>query len=75
MPLVAWKLIATQDRVLYSPERLAKIGEEAAKSNSVFSMNDRMGLLNDIYALANASFGKLSAALTLTNNLRNETEC
>jgi hypothetical protein len=34
-----------------------------------------MGLINDIFALANATFGKLSAALTLTNDFKHEKEC
>ena len=63
------------DRVLYSPERLDKIGAEAAKKDSLFTMNDRMGLVNDVFALSNAGFGKVSAALTLVQNFRQEEEC
>ena len=63
------------DRVLYSPERLAKIAEEAAKSNSVFSLDDRMGLVHDSMALSKAGLAKVSGALDLVNTLRNEKEC
>lgn len=68
-----WDILS--DRVLYSPERLDKIGAEAAKKDSSFTMNDRMGLVNDIFALSNAGFGKVSAALALIQNLRQEEEC
>lgn len=61
-------------RVLYSPERLDKIGAEAAKKDSLFTLNDRLGLVNDVFALSNAGFGKVSAALTLIDNLRHEEE-
>ena len=63
------------DRVLYSPERLALIGSEAAKENSVFSLNDRIGLVHDAFALGKAGFLKLSSALNLVQNLRHEQEC
>ena len=52
-----------------------KIGVEAAKKDSLFSMNDRMGLVNDVFALSFAGFGKTSAALNLVNNLHQEEEC
>lgn len=62
-------------RVLYSPERLAKIAAEAAKNNSCFSLNDRIGLVYDAMALAKAGFAKVSSALTLMDILRrNEKE-
>ncbi|KAH8117511.1 peptidase family M1-domain-containing protein [Phellopilus nigrolimitatus] len=61
-------------RVLYSPERLAKIGAEAAKKDSVFSLDDRIGLVNDVFALSNAGFGNVSVALALIQNLRHEEE-
>lgn len=63
------------DRVLYEPDVLDKTGEEAAKKGSIFSLNDRMGLVNDVYALSNAGFQKVSSALALLNNLRQEEEC
>lgn len=63
-------------RVLYTPERLAKIAEEAAKPNnqSSFTLDDRIGLVHDAMALSKAGLAKLSSALTLVNLLRNEKE-
>ncbi|THH28051.1 hypothetical protein EUX98_g6136 [Antrodiella citrinella] len=61
-------------RVLYSTERLDKIAEEAAKANSIFSLEDRMGLLMDAPALAQAGYVKTSSSLSLVNKLREETE-
>lgn len=63
------------DRVLYSPERLASIGTEAAKGDAVFSLRDRIGLVHDAYALAQAGFSKVSSALTLVHTLKDEKEC
>ncbi|KAF5326661.1 hypothetical protein D9619_004256 [Psilocybe cf. subviscida] len=61
-------------RVLYTPERLRKIAEEAGKPNSVFTLDDRMGLIQDSFALAQAGFAKLSSSLTLVNLWKGETE-
>lgn len=63
-------------RVLYTPERLAKIAAEASKQEgtSVFSLNDRIGLVHDAMALSKAGFAKLSSALTLIDGLKGETE-
>ncbi|KAG9049074.1 Aminopeptidase 2 mitochondrial [Tulasnella sp. UAMH 9824] len=61
-------------RVAYTPERLKKIGEEAAKENSVFSLEDRMGLVSDALILAKAGISQTSAALDLINSLKNEKE-
>jgi hypothetical protein len=65
------------DRVLYTPERLAKIASEAAKQEgtSVFSLNDRIGLVHDAMALSKAGLAKLSSAMTLVDGLKGETEC
>jgi len=65
------------DRVLYTPERVAKIAAEAAKPDgtSVFSLNDRIGLVHDAIALSKAGLAKLSSALTLLDGLKGETEC
>lgn len=63
-------------RVLYSPERLASIAQEAAKkSGSAFSLNDRIGLVHDAMALAKSGHLKVSAALEMVNILRGEEEC
>ncbi|ETW82731.1 Metallo peptidase M1 [Heterobasidion irregulare TC 32-1] len=61
-------------RVLYTPERLAAIAQEAARADSVFSLNDRIGLVHDAMALAKAGFLDVSAALTLVHILREERE-
>jgi aminopeptidase 2 len=60
---------------LYTPERLRKIAEEAGKPESVFTLDDRMGLIQDSFALAQAGFAKLSSSLTLVNLWKGETEC
>ncbi|KAL1709873.1 hypothetical protein EV121DRAFT_252475 [Schizophyllum commune] len=60
--------------VLYTPERLAAIGQEAAKVDSLFTLDDRMGLVFDAFATSKAGLSKLSSSLTLVNLLRNEKE-
>lgn len=62
------------DRVAYEPERLKQLGEWAARKNSVFSLEDRMGLVSDAMVLAKAGIGKTSAALDLIEKLHNEEE-
>ncbi|TIB62326.1 hypothetical protein E3P77_03857 [Wallemia ichthyophaga] len=72
-----WKLNAETAgvyRVLYSPERLAKLGIEASKSDSSFSLNDRIGLVNDAFVLAKAGNGPTSGALGFISQLKNEKE-
>ncbi|SJX60857.1 probable AAP1-alanine/arginine aminopeptidase [Sporisorium reilianum f. sp. reilianum] len=59
-------------RVAYSPERLAKLGEEAARPNSAFSLEDRVGLVTDAFTLASAGYGKTSGGLSLAKALRND---
>lgn len=61
--------------MLYTTERLAKISAEVAKENSVFTLDDRLGLVHDSFALSKAGLSKLSSSLTLIDNLRNEKEC
>ncbi|KAF6764898.1 leucyl aminopeptidase [Ephemerocybe angulata] len=61
-------------RVLYTPERLVKIAEEAGKKDSIFGVNDRVGLVHDYLALSKAGLAKLSSALTVVDKLRNDTE-
>lgn len=64
------------DRVLYEPSRLAKIAEEAARDNSIFTLNDRLGLVYDCVALSKAGLAKLSTALNLINIVgKKEREC
>lgn len=63
-------------RVLYTPERLASIAQEAAKkTGSAFSLNDRIGLVHDAMALAKSGHLKVSAALQMVDILRGEEEC
>ena len=60
---------------MYTPDRLALIAKEAAKEGSVFSLDDRLGLINDVMALSKAGQAKLSSALTLIDSWRGEKEC
>jgi len=57
-------------RVLYTPARFLAIGREAVKENSIFSLDDRIGLVHDAFALAKASYLSLSAALNFVYELR-----
>ncbi|KAK7443528.1 Aminopeptidase 2 mitochondrial [Stygiomarasmius scandens] len=59
---------------MYTSDRLSKITAEVAKPNSVFSLEDRIGLINDSMALSKAALTKLSGALTLIDALRQEEE-
>ncbi|KDQ20056.1 hypothetical protein BOTBODRAFT_62421 [Botryobasidium botryosum FD-172 SS1] len=61
-------------RVAYSPERLVKLGDEAARENSAFSTEDRMGLVSDAFELAKSGVSKTSGALGLIDKLRSEKE-
>ncbi|KAG9123895.1 Aminopeptidase 2 mitochondrial [Ceratobasidium sp. 392] len=72
-----WKLNAGTVgvfRTAYTPERLAKLGEEAARENSAFGLEDRVGLVSDAMVLARAGYGKTSGGLSLISCLRGETE-
>lgn len=62
------------DRVLYAPERLVTIAKEAVKEDSVFSLEDRIGLVYDAVALARAGYLDVSAVLSLLDVFRNEEE-
>lgn len=61
--------------MLYGPSVTAKISAEAAKPDSVFKLNDRIGLVLDSVALAQAGFSDTSSMFTLINGLRGEGEC
>ncbi|KAJ6623433.1 leucyl aminopeptidase [Mycena sp. CBHHK59/15] len=61
-------------RVLYTPERLAKMAIEAAKDNTAFSLDDRIGILYDVMALSRAGLSKLSDTLTVIDIWSNEKE-
>ncbi|KAL5636049.1 hypothetical protein ACGC1H_004760 [Rhizoctonia solani] len=72
-----WKLNAGTVgvfRTAYTPDRLTKLGEEAARSGSVFGLEDRVGLVSDAMVLARAGYGKTSGGLNLISGLRDETE-
>jgi aminopeptidase 2 len=61
-------------RVAYSPERLSKLGEEAAKQGSGFTTEDRIGLVSDATTLARAGYSKTSGGLNLISKLSGEEE-
>ncbi|KAG9085108.1 Aminopeptidase 2 mitochondrial [Ceratobasidium sp. UAMH 11750] len=72
-----WKLNAGTVgvfRTAYTPERLVKLGEEAARENSAFGLEDRVGLVSDAMVLARAGYGKTSGGLSVISRLRGETE-
>jgi len=60
---------------LYTPARFSAIAREAAKVNPIFSQNDRIGLVHDVFALAKAGYLLPSAALNLVHELRGNKEC
>ncbi|GAA6002057.1 hypothetical protein JCM10207_003055 [Rhodosporidiobolus poonsookiae] len=61
-------------RTLYSTSRLSKIGDEAGKPDSAFSLADRMGLVQDAASLASAGYARTSDSLTLLSKMTGETE-
>ena len=61
--------------MLYSPEITTKISAEAAKPGSIFSLNDRIGLVIDSVALAKAGFSGTGSVFTLIDVLREGKEC
>ncbi|KZT63496.1 hypothetical protein DAEQUDRAFT_747814 [Daedalea quercina L-15889] len=72
-----WKLNAgtvTFYRVLYPPEQLVKIGMEAARATSPFSVEDCIGLIDDAFSLSKAGYSDVSSALALMEVLHNELE-
>jgi len=55
---------------------MVKIAEEAAKEDSVFSLNDRMGVVYDAVSLSKAGLEEVSSALALIDVIgKNEKEC
>ena len=61
-------------RVSYVPEVLNQLGVWATAKNSPFSVEDRMGLVNDAITLAKAGTSSTSGALDLIAVLKSETE-
>lgn len=51
------------------------IAKEAAKENSVFSTEDRVGLVYDALALAKAGYLEVSSMLALFDAFRNDKDC
>ncbi|KAL1704750.1 hypothetical protein EV121DRAFT_205123 [Schizophyllum commune] len=60
--------------VLYTPERLAKIGQEAAKEGSLFTLDDRLGIVHDAFATSKAGLATLSSALDVVSALKDTRE-
>ncbi|KAL1682431.1 hypothetical protein EV122DRAFT_274196 [Schizophyllum commune] len=60
--------------VLYTPERLAKIAQEAAKEGSLFTLDDRLGIVHDAFATSKAGLATLSSALDVVNALKDTRE-
>ncbi|CUA73079.1 hypothetical protein RSOLAG22IIIB_05144 [Rhizoctonia solani] len=61
-------------RTAYTPERLSKLGEEAARPGSAFRLEDRVELVSDAMVLARAGYGKTSGGLDLISHLHDENE-
>ena len=61
--------------MLYDPDITVKISAEAAKPDSIFNLNDRIGLVLDSVALAKAGFSDTSSMFTLIDGLRGDKEC
>lgn len=61
-------------RVAYSADRLSALGEEAAKKESGFTTEDRIGLVSDAMTLARAGYSKTSGGLNLVSKLSGEQE-
>ncbi len=59
-------------RVLYSPELLASL-TQAVESGEIETV-DRLGFLDDVFALSQAGFMKTSQALSVLNAYRRETD-
>lgn len=51
------------------------IAKEAAKENSVFSTEDRVGLVYDALALSKAGYLEVSSMLALFDAFRNDKDC
>jgi hypothetical protein len=58
---------------MYTPERLSKI--VAQFYDGPFSLGDRIGIVNDVWALCQSGHATTSSALALFDGMRAETEC
>ena len=63
------------DRVSYTSEHWEKIAEEMIRPNGAFATSDRMGLISDVFALAQANKNKTSLALDILARMTDEPEC
>jgi aminopeptidase 2 len=61
-------------RVAYSSDRLRKVGSEASRKDSRFTVEDRIGLVSDAVMLAAAGYSKTRDALDLILRLSAEEE-
>lgn len=70
-----WKLNADTMgvyRVAYPPEHLQRLARAAVRNDSVFTAEDRLGLLNDAFTLAQAGYTNTTSALDLLHTWRRE---
>ncbi|GAA5919724.1 hypothetical protein JCM1841_000771 [Sporobolomyces salmonicolor] len=61
-------------RISYPASHLAKLADEASKSDSGISLTDRIGLVQDAVHLSEAGYTRTATAFTLFQKLSNETE-
>ncbi|CED82191.1 Puromycin-sensitive aminopeptidase and related aminopeptidases [Phaffia rhodozyma] len=59
-------------RVAYSSSHLDVLGKESSKQGSVFSPEDRVGLVADAYKLARAGYSSTTGMLDLISHFKNE---
>ncbi|KAG8742045.1 Aminopeptidase 2 mitochondrial [Ceratobasidium sp. 414] len=70
-----WKLNAGTSgvyRVAYSPKQLAELSKEASRGDSIFSLEDRVGLVSDAMILARAGYGTTSGGLEVILGMRGQ---
>lgn len=63
------------DRVLYPESRIKKIAEAASQKNPIVALEDRIGLVGDTTALAQAGLAKTSSSLSLIKSFAWEQKC
>ncbi|OSD01301.1 hypothetical protein PYCCODRAFT_1445793 [Trametes coccinea BRFM310] len=60
--------------VQYSPDRLVQLGRQAVARDSPFTLQDRVGLVRDAFALGGSGHSSVSSALGLVDALRTTEE-
>ncbi|CDO74266.1 hypothetical protein BN946_scf184643.g6 [Trametes cinnabarina] len=60
--------------VQYSADRLVQLGKQAASPDSPFTLQDRIGLVRDAFALGSSGHSTVSSALGLVDALRTTEE-